>query len=338
MSNLEESPKAGAFITPGSYATPAQTQRQAWLAERRLGLGGSDIAAVLGLDPYTSPAQLYLDKTGIVETEETPAMRRGNFLEGPVVDAYCAMMQPSKVVQQVVHKAGKDGWRRGNQDARIEMADGRRICGEVKTIRKSVRRRDWGDQWSDEVPDRALCQSYWYGELDDASIIHIIACVIPDDPDEVMGLTADEIVAISDIEIFEVPRNETNELMIYQKAYQFWVDHVLACVPPPATLGTRDHKSLWPTASEGKLLFADDEMVGIMQRYEIAKANEKVAKGDADRLNELIKIKMEDNEAIMFNGAPVMTAKTQQRKESVTKASTSRPLKFTKNWAKQVAK
>ena len=32
--------------------------RQAWLAERKKGIGGSDAAAILGLNPYATPYSL----------------------------------------------------------------------------------------------------------------------------------------------------------------------------------------------------------------------------------------------------------------------------------------
>lgn len=39
--------------------------RTAWLAARRKGLGGSDIAPILGLSPWTSPLQTWRRKTDV---------------------------------------------------------------------------------------------------------------------------------------------------------------------------------------------------------------------------------------------------------------------------------
>ena len=56
---------------PGGRRPPAlrlvQTRglsRDDWLAVRRTGIGGSDAAAAVGLNPYMSPLELWLDKTG----------------------------------------------------------------------------------------------------------------------------------------------------------------------------------------------------------------------------------------------------------------------------------
>ena len=47
-----------------------ESARQEWLQARKLGIGGSDVAAILGLSKYKSPYQLWLDKTSRAEVEE----------------------------------------------------------------------------------------------------------------------------------------------------------------------------------------------------------------------------------------------------------------------------
>lgn len=57
-------------------------RREDWLEERRKSIGGSDAAGILGLNRYSSPFILWLDKTGqLPEKEETEAMRIGRDLE-----------------------------------------------------------------------------------------------------------------------------------------------------------------------------------------------------------------------------------------------------------------
>lgn len=63
--------------------------REEWLAARRLGVGSSDAAAILGLSPFASPLALYAEKLGVAEaTEETEAMRWGSILEPLVAERY----------------------------------------------------------------------------------------------------------------------------------------------------------------------------------------------------------------------------------------------------------
>ena len=65
-------------------------ERDTWLAYRKRGIGGSDAAAVAGLNPYSSPIKVFYDKT----TDKTPdsdneAMRLGRDLENYVAQRFC---------------------------------------------------------------------------------------------------------------------------------------------------------------------------------------------------------------------------------------------------------
>ena len=64
--------------------------RDEWLAERKKSLGGSDMGAVLGMNSYTSPMAVWMDKTGrLPEKEQTEWMRLGTDLEDYVAQRFC---------------------------------------------------------------------------------------------------------------------------------------------------------------------------------------------------------------------------------------------------------
>ena len=46
------------------FADTRKMTRDEWLESRRKGIGGSDASAILGLNPYSSPLAVYLDKIG----------------------------------------------------------------------------------------------------------------------------------------------------------------------------------------------------------------------------------------------------------------------------------
>ena len=63
-----------------SEAIASYRDRDAWLAERQTGLGGSDAAAVLGVDPFKTKHELWLEKTGQIPAEDLwqkPDIQRG---------------------------------------------------------------------------------------------------------------------------------------------------------------------------------------------------------------------------------------------------------------------
>ena len=60
-----------------------------WLEYRRTGIGGSDAATIVGLNPYSSLYYLYNDKLGLLPPkEDTEAMRQGRDLEQYVADRW----------------------------------------------------------------------------------------------------------------------------------------------------------------------------------------------------------------------------------------------------------
>lgn len=73
---------------PGDLAARAEffDSREAWLAARRSGIGGSEVAAALGLSPWKSPYALWAEKVGECEDEFEGNLntRCGTLLE-PVV-------------------------------------------------------------------------------------------------------------------------------------------------------------------------------------------------------------------------------------------------------------
>lgn len=63
--------------------------REEWLAERRKGIGGSDAAAIVGMNLYVTPYTLWADKTGrLPEKPDNEAMRQGRDLEQYVADRF----------------------------------------------------------------------------------------------------------------------------------------------------------------------------------------------------------------------------------------------------------
>lgn len=69
---------------------PAQYRdEEAWLEERRKGIGGSDVAALFGLHPFKTALDVYRDKVGEAPpVEPSPAMLRGRYLEDVAVVRY----------------------------------------------------------------------------------------------------------------------------------------------------------------------------------------------------------------------------------------------------------
>lgn len=63
--------------------------REKWLRERKSHIGGSDAAAIVGLNEYSSPVSVWGDKTNrLPEAEDNEAMRQGRDLEDYVAKRF----------------------------------------------------------------------------------------------------------------------------------------------------------------------------------------------------------------------------------------------------------
>lgn len=71
-------------------STMTEAERKEWLEQRRKSIGSSDAAAIVGLDPYKSAMEVFLEKTGqYPEKEMNEAMRFGIDAEQYVADRFC---------------------------------------------------------------------------------------------------------------------------------------------------------------------------------------------------------------------------------------------------------
>ncbi len=116
-----------------------------WLAQRTKGVGGSDVAAIMGLSPWKTPAQVWLEKTGRAHPEDLsgkPYVEFGNIME-PIVGKWYADKHPKRTVRRVnaICRSIKRPWALASLD--YEVKDGKEWgVLEIKTARNS---KDWQD-------------------------------------------------------------------------------------------------------------------------------------------------------------------------------------------------
>ncbi len=85
------------------------TERVAWLAERQTGIGASEAAAALGVDPHRSRVQLWGEKTGMVPRQDLSDYEPAEWglrLQAPIAEAFrdrtgrlVTLQEPPKVIR-----------------------------------------------------------------------------------------------------------------------------------------------------------------------------------------------------------------------------------------------
>lgn len=152
-----------------------------WHEARANGIGGSEIAAVVGLSPWESAYSLWLKKKGLIPSEQTGAhLAWGNRLE-PVIREHFTSLHPElcDYVDGGTFAHPNLPWQIANPDG---LLHGEGCAGptpptallEVKTSRFGD---GFGPSGSDEIPIQYRCQVQWYLDVLDLPTAYVAVLI-----------------------------------------------------------------------------------------------------------------------------------------------------------------
>ena len=141
------------------------TSTEEWLKARRL-IGGSDASALVGLNPYKTNIELWMEKTG---RKTAPDISNEEFVKfghdaEPHLRELFALDHPQYDVLYVENNMftnDKYPFAHASLDGCVtDRETGRRGVLEIKTtnILQSMQR----EKWNDRIPDNYYCQILWY--------------------------------------------------------------------------------------------------------------------------------------------------------------------------------
>lgn len=235
-----------------------------WLKHRKSGIGGSDAAAVAGLNPWKSPLAVWVEKTSDKPPEsiESERMRIGKDLEDYVAKRFAdATGQAVRRCNQILQHDEHD-WMLANVDRLLVGVDEGLEC----KVTNSYAAQDWAD---DKIPLHYEIQCHHYMAVTGFSAWWIAA------------LVGNEKVVIKRIE-----RDEETIARLIEIEQHFWENHVEAKEMPPPD-GSDDSSeillSLYPDSdpegavelTERKWLYSltrRDEIKALIDDLEIEKA------------------------------------------------------------------
>lgn len=249
------------------------------------GIGGSDIAALLGLSPYKTALQLWAEKVGHPGAAEPQGihLRYGQHLEPFVAREYEQVtgLHTSEVGTSIFHP--EHGFMFASIDRLVTKEPGAQafVNGRVTADRllecktSSVfSRREWGVEGTDQVPTAYLLQCAWYMAIS--------------------GCTQADIAVLlgnSDFRVYTVRRDPRLEALMLDQAQRFWYEHVLSCEPPqPQT--TEDALLLFPKDEQGLKVEADEETLELLERYESASDEASQSSAEAEDLRAQLMARM----------------------------------------------
>lgn len=228
--------------------------------KRSHGIGGSDIAALLGLSPYKTPLELWAEKVGHPGIKESQGihLRFGQHVEPFIAKEYerSTGLVTHSYPETIIHPL--HDFMYGHIDRFVTSSNPGSLSGvdilktdtllECKTA--SVYNRDqWGEPGTEQVPSNYLLQCAWYMAI--------------------TGCTKADIAVLlgnQDFRVYRITRDTELENMLIDQAKKFWEEYVKPCVAPP-TQNVNDLRILYPYDQPGQKADACQELYVAHQNY-----------------------------------------------------------------------
>ena len=268
----------------------SELTRAEWLERRRSGIGGSDVAPILGLSRWKTPRDIWLSKIDTaVDIEDRPTVQQliGTALEEHVLRLYSE--QTGRTVRRS-HQLLRDPDHPclvANLDAR---AAGRII--EIKTARNSD---DWGDPGSDDIP-----QEYWL------QVQHYLQVTRTPVADVAVMFLNETTPAVS---VYEVPRSDQYAEVVAELV-DWWNRHVEGKSEPAPTTSA-DCSRRWPRSNKAEAIATHEALVAIEELRGL-KAAMKAMEDRKDQLEAVIKSTMGEAERLHQSGTVLATWKSSE--------------------------
>ncbi len=229
------------------------------IADRRRGIGASEVAAVVGVVP--GAIDVWARKVGEFQDDSGPndLLEFGHRIEEVIGDAYQArhpetrIYTPGTVWHPTVDFAcaspdrvvAAPGLGRPAREAWLRLL-------EIKTVFFSS--AEYGER-ADEIPERHLVQVAWQQECCDVEDATLVALV--------NGRYRE----------YEVKRDREFGALLLDAVARFWHEHVLARIPPPVdgSIAYSDYLRRRHPRDQGPLLPASDEARELVARLREAK-------------------------------------------------------------------
>ena len=262
-------------MTAVELAKTLDMPREEWLVLRRKGIGGSDAAAIVGLDRYRSPFDVYADKLGLKpEIPDNEAMRQGRDLE-------------QYVAERFMEATGKRVRRRNamlqHPEYPFMIADiDRWIVGEnagLECKTTSVLNRCKFSQG--EFPPNYYVQCVHYMAVTGAERWYLAVLVLN-----------------KAFHVFTIERDEAEIQALIAAEKDFWENHVMKQIPPAldgSEVTSEIIKQLFPEAREATetALFGYE---GKIQQYLELDTKVKELECERDKLKQELQLAMADAE------------------------------------------
>lgn len=266
--------------------------REEWLDIRKTGIGSSEVATIVGLNPWETPYQLWRRKVGLdAPKEETFAMKAGHYLE----DAVSQFWQDA-TGREVIKSSAGDWIIRDNERPFLQVSPDRTfwLAGEKKNAQNKGILECKTTQMtisSDDIPKHWFCQlQYQLG---------------------VAGLNEGSLAWLSSGREFgykDLSFVPDFYEWIVEEVERFWIDNIQAQKEPDAT-SIQDVLLKFNRHTDGKIVEIDEQIFSAYTALKELKKEISTLEDKKTELEDKIKMGFGDAEAISYGGQTIATWK-----------------------------
>lgn len=250
-----------------------------WLDYRRSGIGGSDVAAIMGQSPFCTARDLYFDKIGIkpaiLEEDNWVAKEVGHRLEDLVAEIFSRKLGLHVYPVRTMFKHPLYPFMNADVDFFIDLPDGRTGILECKTTNYNCR-----DKWANgSVPVNYEYQGRHYMAVMNIDVVYF-ACLFGNNENEFVFRRMDR-----DLDI------EAD--LIAEEAF-FWNEYVLKRQEPPYTekadlVLESIRRHFGPADTEQDLVKLTASSIVMLDKYLELKEKKAAVDAEAKCLEEMMK-------------------------------------------------
>jgi len=262
-------------MTAQVFAKTLDMPRGEWLEARRQGIGGSDSAAIVGLDRYRSAFDVYAEKIGLKpEQPDNEAMRQGRDLEQYVAERFMEATGKKVRRRNAMLQHPEHHWMLANIDRWVV---GENAGLECKTT--SVLNRAKFSQG--EFPPNYYVQCVHYMAVTGAERWYLAVLVLN-----------------KAFHVFTIERDEAEIEALIEAEKHFWENHIMKQIPP-APDGSESTsellKKMFPEAKEREevALYGHEEKI---QQYLELDARVKELTQERDAIKQELQLALADAE------------------------------------------
>jgi putative phage-type endonuclease len=264
-------------------------------------IGGTDASVIMGVSPYQTPVELWLEKTGQRTRQEPDKYKKRILNRGKMLEPIILQMAVDKLIEQghqveilrTNHRYYDSEHPFLSCEIDFELLiDGEEVNGDCKSVH-GFARKQWGEEETDEMPLHYAAQ-FMHG----------------------MGITGRRrtvvaaLIGLDDVAIYWIDRDDETIAAMREKCVLFWNDCILGGNPPDI-MQFSDIRAIYPK-DNGKPVEATAEIAEKVVTLNSLKHQVKAWEEQIEALQIDVAEFISPHSVLTYNGKEIATWKAQE--------------------------